>query len=218
METNPPIAVVGLSYRAPGVGRKGLWEFLVEARSAWSKVPAERFDYDAYHFPDKEKAGCIAAEGGHFLPEDIYSFDAPFFNLRAEEARAVDPHHRMLLECALEAAESAGISLHDLAGSNTGVFSAIGSPEHGHMLGEDLPASSTWTCPGGAPCMFANRLSYFFDLTGPSVALDAACASSTYAIHMACQSLRTGECSAAFAGGSALLLGPGQWSFLDTMG
>ncbi|KAI1810659.1 putative polyketide synthase [Poronia punctata] len=218
MTNDTPIAVVGLSYRAPGVGRKGLWDFLAEARSAWSKVPADRFDYDAYHFPDKEKAGCIAAAGGHFLPDDIYSFDAPFFNLRSEEARAVDPHHRMLLECALEAAESAGISLHELAGSNTGVFSAIGSPEHGHMLGEDLPASSTWTCPGGAPCMFANRLSYFFDLTGPSVALDAACASSTYAIHMACQSLRTGECSSAFAGGSALLLGPGQWSFLDTMG
>ncbi|KAI8633246.1 putative polyketide synthase [Xylariaceae sp. FL1651] len=218
MDNNPPIAVIGLSYRAPGVGRKSLWDFLTEAQSAWSPVPADRFDYDAYHFPDKEKAGCIAAAGGHFLPDDIYSFDASFFNLRAEEARAVDPHHRMLLECAFEAAESAGISLQSLAGSNTGVFSAIGSPEHGHMLGEDLPASSTWTCPGGAPCMFANRLSYFFDLTGPSVALDAACASSTYAIHMACQSLRANECSAAFAGGSALLLGPGQWSFLDTMG
>ncbi|RYP73400.1 hypothetical protein DL771_003668 [Monosporascus sp. 5C6A] len=151
MQYHSPIAIIGLSYRAPGVGRKDLWEFLAEAKSAWSKVPAERFDYDAYHYRDKDKAGCIAAEGGHFLPEDIYSFDAPFFNLRAEEARAVDPHHRMLLECALEAAESAGIRLGDLAGSNTGVFSAIGSPEHGHMLGEDLPASSTWTCVGGAP-------------------------------------------------------------------
>ncbi|KAI6785287.1 Lovastatin nonaketide synthase-like protein [Emericellopsis cladophorae] len=191
-----PIAVIGLSYRAPGVGRKGLWDYLAEAKSAWSTVPPSRFDYDAYHHPDKDKAGCIAAAGGHFLPEDedIYTFDAPFFNLRPEEARAVDPHHRMLLECALEAAESAGVTLPHLAGSNTGVFSAIGSPEHGHMLGEDMPASSTWTCAGGAPCMFANRLSYFFDLHGPSIALDAACASSTYAVHMACQSLRAGEC------------------------
>nr|ALQ32775.1 putative polyketide synthase [Fusarium babinda] len=218
MPEHSPIAIVGLSYRAPGVGRKGLWEYLAEAKSAWSKVPADRFDYDAFHHPDKDKAGCIAAVGGHFLPEDIYSYDAPFFNLRPEEARAVDPHHRMLLECALEAAESAGISLTDLAGSNTGVFSAIGSPEHGHMLGEDMPASSTWTCAGGAPCMFANRLSYFFDLSGPSIALDAACASSTYAVHMACQSLQAGECSSAFAGGAALLLGPSQFSFLDTMG
>lgn len=218
MPDHSPIAIVGLSYRAPGVGRKGLWEYLSKAKSAWSKVPADRFDYDAFYHPDSNKAGCIAAAGGHFLPEDVYSYDAPFFNLRPEEARAVDPHHRMLLECALEAAESAGISLTDLAGSNTGVFSAIGSPEHGHMLGEDMPASSTWTCAGGAPCMFANRLSYFFDLSGPSIALDAACASSTYAVHMACQSLQAGECDSAFAGGAALLLGPGQWSFLDTMG
>jgi acyl transferase domain-containing protein/NADPH:quinone reductase-like Zn-dependent oxidoreductase/SAM-dependent methyltransferase/acyl carrier protein len=218
MPDHSPIAIVGLSYRAPGVGRKGLWEYLSEAKSAWSKVPADRFDYDAFYHPDSNKAGCIAAAGGHFLPEDVYSYDAPFFNLRPEEARAVDPHHRMLLECALEAAESAGVSLTDLAGSNTGVFSAIGSPEHGHMLGEDMPASSTWTCAGGAPCMFANRLSYFFDLSGPSIALDAACASSTYAVHMACQSLQAGECDSAFAGGAALLLGPGQWSFLDTMG
>ncbi|KAJ3545058.1 hypothetical protein NM208_g2700 [Fusarium decemcellulare] len=218
MPDRSPIAIVGLSYRAPGVGRKGLWEYLAEAKSAWSKVPPERFDYDAYHYPDKDKAGCIAAQGGHFLPGDVYSFDAPFFNLRTEEARAVDPHHRILLECALEAAESAGISLMDLAGSNTGVFSAIGSPEHSHMLGEDMPASSAWTCAGGAPCMFANRLSYFFDLSGPSIALDAACASSTYAVHMACQSLLAGECDSAFAAGAALLLGPGQWSFLDTMG
>ncbi|KAI0143582.1 putative polyketide synthase [Xylariaceae sp. FL1272] len=218
MNNETPIAVVGLSYRAPGIHRTGLWEFLAKAQSAWSKIPSDRFDADAYYYPDREKGGTIAAQGGHFLPGDIYSFDPHFFNLRAEEACAVDPHHRILLECALEAAESAGISLQDLAGSNTGVFSAIGSPEHGHMLGEDLPASSPWTCPGGAPTMFANRLSYFFDLTGPSVALDAACASSTYAIHIACQSLRSGECSSAFAGGSALLLGPGQWSFLDTMG
>lgn len=218
MTNSTPIAIIGLAYRAPGVGRKDLWEYLKEAKCAWSKVPAERFDYDAFHFPDKDKAGCIAAEGGHFLPDDIYAFDAPFFHLRAEEARSVDPHHRMLLECAFEAAESAGITLLDLAGSNTGVFSAIGSPEHGYMMGEDLPASSNWTCVGGAPCMFANRLSYFFDLSGPSIAVDAACASSSYAIHMACQSLRAGECDAAFASGCALLLGPGQFSFLDTMG
>ncbi|KAI1267381.1 putative polyketide synthase [Xylariaceae sp. FL1019] len=218
MNKETPIAVVGLSYRAPGIHRTGLWEFLAKAQSAWSKIPADRFDAEAYYYADREKGGTIAVQGGHFLPGDIYSFDPHFFNLRAEEACAVDPHHRILLECALEAAESAGISLQELAGSNTGVFSAIGSPEHGHMLGEDLPASSPWTCPGGAPTMFANRLSYFFDLTGPSVALDAACASSTYAIHIACQSLRLGECSSAFAGGSALLLGPGQWSFLDTMG
>ena len=103
MRDDTPIAIIGYSYRAPGVGRKGLWEFLTEAKSAWSKVPSDRFDQDAYYHPNSEKAGCFSTKGGHFLPDDIYSFDAAFFNLRAEEARVVDPHHRMMLECAFEA-------------------------------------------------------------------------------------------------------------------
>ncbi|TVY36051.1 Highly reducing polyketide synthase [Lachnellula subtilissima] len=218
MNNASPIAIVGLSYRAPGVGRKGLWEFLAEAKSAWSKVPADRFDQDAFYNPDSERAGCFSSQGAHFLPDDIYSFDAQFFNLRADEARAVDPQHRMMLECAFEAAESAGLSLIDLAGANIGVFAAIGSTEYTQQSSEDLFSTTTWTALGGAPCMFANRLSYFFDIHGPSISLDAACASSTYAIHMACQSLRAGECNAAFIGASSLIMGATQWNVLDKLG
>jgi len=218
MHADSPIAIVGLAYRAPGVGRTGLWEFLSEARSAWSKVPADRFDQDAFYHPSSDKAGCFSSQGAHFLPDDVYAFDAAFFNLRAEEARAADPSHRIMLECALEAAENAGLSLVDLAGANIGVFTAIGSPEYGQQATEDLPSTTRWTATGNAPCMFANRLSYFFDLAGPSVSLDAACASSSYAIHLACQSLRSGECNAAFVGASSLILGPNQWTLLDNMG
>lgn len=212
------IAIIGFAYRAPGIGRTGLGEYLAEAKSAWSRVPADRFDQDAFYHPDAQKAGCFSSKGAHFLPDDVYAFDAPFFNLRPEEARAVDPHHRILLECALEAAESSGLSMDDLAGANIGVFSAIGSSEYGQHMAEDIAATTTWAATGTAPCMFANRLSYFFDLAGPSIALDAACASSSYAVHLACQSLRAGECTAAFVGGSSLLLGPNQWAMLDNMG
>jgi acyl transferase domain-containing protein len=218
MHNDSPIAIVGLAYRAPGVGRKGLWDFLAEAKSAWSKVPADRFDQDAFYHPYSSKAGTFSSQGAHFLPDDIYSFDAPFFNLRPDEARAVDPQHRMVLECALEAAESAGLSLVDIAGANIGAFVAIGSTEYGQQSSEDLFSTTTWTALGGAPCMFANRLSYFFDLNGPSISLDAACASSSYAIHLACQSLRAGECNAAFVAASTLLLGPTQWNCLDKLG
>ncbi|KAK2879483.1 Type I Iterative PKS [Arthroderma sp. PD_2] len=218
MDSQSPIAIVGYSYRAPGVGRKGLWEFLAEAKSAWSKVPVDRFDQDAFHHPDAEKGGCFSSQGAHFLPDDIYKFDAPFFNLRAEEARAVDPQHRMLLECALEAAENAGIRLVDLAGTNIGVFSAVGASEYAEQAAEDLPNSTRWTATGTAGCMFANRLSYFFNLIGPSITMDAACASSSYAVHTACQSLRAGECKSAIVGAATLLMGPGHWVMLDTMG
>ncbi|KAG8405408.1 Type I Iterative PKS [Metarhizium acridum] len=213
-----PIAIVGYSYRAPGVGRKGLWDFLAEAKSAWSRVPPDRFQQDAYYDADTDKRGCFSSQGAHFLPDDVYEFDAPFFNLRAEEARAVDPQHRMLLECALEAAENAGICLADLAGANIGVFSAIGSSEYAQQIVEDLPSATRWAATGTAGCMFANRLSYFFDLVGPSIALDAACASSSYAVHLACQSLRAGECKAAFVAAATLLIGPAHWVMLDTMG
>lgn len=116
-EDREPIAIVGYAYRAPGVGRKQLWEYLAEAKSAFSAVPPDRFQHEAYHHGNPEKAGCISSNGGHFLPRDIYAFDAPFFNMTADEAISIDPQHRMLLECAFEAAESAGWTLAELAGS-----------------------------------------------------------------------------------------------------
>lgn len=214
-----PIAIVGYAYRAPGVSaERNLWDYLYEAQSAWTPFPPDRFDQHAYYDPNPERSGTFAVQGGHFLKHDLYRFDASFFNLRAEEARAADPQHRMLLECAFEAVEHAGFRLNDLAKSETGVFSAIASSDYSQQMADDPMSASNWTAPGTAPTMFANRLSYFFDLVGPSVSLDTACASSGYAVHMACQSLRTGECAQALVGGASLLLAPQQFTILDTMG
>ncbi|KAG8415739.1 polyketide synthase [Metarhizium acridum] len=218
MDQDTPIAVIGLSYRAPGIGRKGLWEYLEQARSAWSKFPEERFDSSAYWKPGGDRSGVFRAEGAHFLPEDIYAFDAGFFHMRAEEARTSDPQHRMMLECALEAAEDAGKSLLDLAGKKIGVFIGSGQHEYSQRLGDDHHAANTFSATGVAPCMVSNRLSYFFDIDGPSVALDAACASSVYAAHQAVSALRNGECNAAFVGAAALSLGPGGWLALEKTG
>ncbi|CAI6332955.1 unnamed protein product [Periconia digitata] len=218
MTQDVPIAVIGLSYRAPGVGRKNLYEFLATAQSAWSRVPAERFTQDAFYHPDHHKTGTISSKGGHFLSEDIYAFDAPFFKLRPEEVRAIDPQHRMILECAFEAAENAGVTLEDLAGSRTGVFAAIGSNEYAVQSVEDIYTTTKWTALGTSNCMFSNRLSYFLDLKGPSISMEAACASSSYAFHVACQSLRIGECESAFVSASSLILGNSQWNCLDKLG
>ena len=218
MDEQTAIAIVGFAYRAPGVGGKGLWEFLAESKSAWSPVPADRFDQDAFYHHDPEKPGCVSSRGAHFLPDDIYAFDAAFFNLTPDEAHAMDPQHRLLLECAVEAAEAAGIRLNDLAGTNMGVFAAHEISEYAQLLGEDLPTTSKYMATGTGACMFANRLSYFFDLSGPSVSVDAACASSTIALHLACQSLRSGECNTAFVGAASLIISPHMMSVLDTMG
>lgn len=90
-----PIAIVGVAYRAPGTGRKGLYDFLAEAKSAFSPIPKSRFEQEAYCYDDSEKAGVFAPKGAHFLPEDIYAFDAPFFNMTGEEVTSMDPQHRM---------------------------------------------------------------------------------------------------------------------------
>jgi len=217
MPNDTPIAVVGLSYRAPGVGRKGLWDYLVQARSAWTHVPSDRFDQSAYYKPGADKSGVFRVEGAHFV-DRVYNFDAAFFNMRAEEAKNSDPQHRMMLECALEAAEDAGHSLLDLAGKKIGVFIGSGQHEYSQRLGDDEFSTHTFSGTGVAPCMAANRISYFFDIDGPSVVTDAACASSVYAAHVAVSALRNGECEAAFVGSASLNLGPGGWIVLEKTG
>ncbi|KAI1147950.1 putative polyketide synthase [Nemania diffusa] len=218
MSGDIPIAIIGLAYRAPGIGRKGLWDYLAQARSAWSNIPASRFDQSAYWKPGEDKSGIFKTEGAHFLPDDIYAFDAGFFNMRADEARNSDPQHRMLLECALEAAEDAGHSLLDLAGKKIGVFVGGGGNEYSHRLSDDVFATKTFSATGVATCMAANRISYFFDLDGPSIVVDAACASSLYAANQAVSALRAGECDGAFLGASSLTLGPGGWIALEKTG
>nr|POF16687.1 highly reducing polyketide synthase azab [Quercus suber] len=218
MSQRQPLAIVGYAYRAPDVGRKGLWEFLEQGRLAWSPVPSNRFNHDAYYHPNAEKAGFISSKGGHFLPDDPYAFDPSFFKISAEEAKFMDPQQRCLLECAFEAAESAGIPLSELLGSNTGVFASGTDPDHAIAIAQDLMNSSKYAAFGSSQSMFANRVSHFFGLTGPSVAVDAACSSSTYALHLACQSILAGDCSTAFVGGSKLLIGPFGWTGLDLLG
>ncbi|KAI5265072.1 putative polyketide synthase [Aureobasidium subglaciale] len=141
-----------------------------------------------------------------------------FFNMRAEEAQNSDPQHRMMLECVLEAAEDAGKTLLDLAGQKIGVYIGSGQHEYSQRLGDDQFSAKTFSATGVAPCMAANRVSYFLDIDGPSITLDAACASSVYAAHQAVSALRNGECTSAFVGSAALSLGPGGWLALEKTG
>lgn len=167
MSNKRPIAIIGYAYRAPGVGRENLWEMLEAAESAWSPVPAERFDASSYTHADSEKVGCMATQGAHFLPGDVYAFDAAFFQIRADEARYMDPQVRMLLECAWEAIENAGVRPADLVQQGVGVFSAASASEYAQQLLSDMPTTSSWAATGITPCMSSNRLSHFFDLVSP---------------------------------------------------
>ncbi|TKW52440.1 Lovastatin diketide synthase LovF, partial [Colletotrichum tanaceti] len=206
------------AYRAPLVGRSGLWDLLAEARCASSGVPPSRFKHDAYYCPDHERPGYIHARAGHFMPQDIHAFDAGFFGVRRDEAKVMDPQQRLSAECAFEALESAGWTLRDVAGRNVAVFAAHQVSTYAAHAAEDILTTNAYSASGTAGCMLANRISFLFDLRGPSAAVDTACASSSYALHLACQSIRLGECDAALVSAANLLNGPELWSMLDTVG
>ncbi|KAJ5902692.1 hypothetical protein N7495_003220 [Penicillium taxi] len=200
-----PIAIIGYACRLSGqVASPGdLWELCTRGRSGWSLIPKDRFSAGAYHHPNSSKPGTINPEGGYFLNEENLSrFDAPFFNVTVQEAISMDPQQRLLLECSYEALESAGIPKESLSGRKVGVFVGGNFADYELRNLRDIDTCPMYQATGNAPSLQSNRISYFFNLQGPSITLDTACSSSLVALHYAVQSLRTGESSEALVAGS----------------
>lgn len=122
------------------------------------------------------------------------------------------------MEVAYEALERAGIPLHQLAGTRTGVFMGISSTDYRDMICRDLDNSPQYTFTGTCPASVANRMSWLWDLRGPSFPVNTACSSSLVALNLACQSLRTGESDIAIVGASSVLLYPEMFIFLSNHG
>ena len=203
------IAVVGLGLRYPGDihGPEALWEFLTEGRSAVGQVPPWRWEWFDNGSPEGGAALAGTTRWGSFL-SDIDQFDAEFFEISPSEADNMDPQQRMLLEVTHEALEHAGIRPEALRHTQTGVFTGACLSEYGVMASMDLAQVGAYSGTGGALSIISNRVSYYFDLRGPSVTVDTACSSSLVAIHLACQSLRTGDSDLALAAGVNVLLSP----------
>ncbi|HET7503187.1 MAG TPA: beta-ketoacyl synthase N-terminal-like domain-containing protein, partial [Kofleriaceae bacterium] len=205
-----PIAIIGIGCRFPGGARDpdSFWRLLSDGVDAIGGVPADRWDAEAYYDADPQAPGKITTKQGGFL-DQVDRFDAAFFRIAPREAVHLDPQHRLLLEVAWEALERAGQTRASLDGSSTGVFVGITTGDYGEILrragAEGLDA---YFPTGNAFNAAAGRLSYLLGLQGPSMAVDAACASSLVAIHLACQSLHTGDCRLALAGGVNLILEP----------
>ncbi|KZS63228.1 MAG: type I polyketide synthase [Mycobacterium pseudokansasii] len=214
-----PIAVIGMGCRFPGgiTGPDALWQFLCDRRSAIGKVPDERWEQFDDGSPEVRALLDRTTRWGSFLP-DIDAFDAEFFEISPSEADKMDPQQRLLLEVAWEALEHAGIAPSALRRSQTGVFAGSCLSEYGAIASTDLSQVDGWSNTGGAMSIIANRLSYFLDLRGPSVAVDTACSSSLVAIHLACQGLRTQDCNLAIAAGVNLLLSPAVFRGFDQVG
>ncbi|KAM0815914.1 hypothetical protein AB5N19_01715 [Seiridium cardinale] len=215
-----PIAITGMACRFPGQADtpERLWDICAAAQNTWSEWPKDRLNESAFSHPQPEHLGTFHSNGGHFLTEDVSLWDASFFNFTADMAKAMDPQVRLLLETAFEAFQTAGLPLEKLAGSQTAVFAGSMFRDYHDLLMRDAENLPRYHVTGNAAAFTANRLSHFFDLRGPSVSVDTACSTTLAALHLACQSLRTGESSTAVVGGSNLILHPGSSMSLSNLG
>lgn len=215
------IAIVGAACRAPGgvTDLNALWQLLRDGVDAIEEVPADRWDRDAWYGSEPGTPGRMTSRFGAFL-RGIDGFDAPFFGVSAEEASHLDPQQRLLLEVAWEALENAGIPPRGPAGRPAGVFVGISTADYARLgaSARDPAAIGAYTGTGNAFSTAAGRLSYTLDLSGPCLAVDTACSSGLAAVHLACQSLRLGECELAIAAGVNAILSPEGSIYLSQLG
>jgi acyl transferase domain-containing protein/NADPH:quinone reductase-like Zn-dependent oxidoreductase/short-subunit dehydrogenase/acyl carrier protein len=201
------IAIVGFSFRLPGVGPDGFWESLEAGRDLVTRVPEDRWAQESYFHPRKTEPGKSYTFAAGTLG-DVTGFDAGFFGISPREAAQIDPQQRLLLELTWEALERGGIRPSSLRGSGCAVYIGFSGSDHSYRRSDDLASIDASMMSGNTGSVAANRISYQFDLRGPSMAVDTACSSSLVAFHQGCQSIRAGESPMALVGGVSLHLHP----------
>jgi len=203
-----PIAIIGMGCRFPGASSPAaLWKMLASGEDQIAPMPDRRLGLDSFYDPTPGAPGKYITREGGFL-QDIELFDAAFFGISPREAIFVDPQQRLLLEITWEAFEDAGLVPSRLAGSETGVFIGMWTNEYEDYVYGATSDVDLYVTTGGGRHSASGRLAYTFDLRGPSLTLDTACSSSIVALHLACQSLISGESEMALAGGVNLILQP----------
>ncbi|MGH9349345.1 MAG: SDR family NAD(P)-dependent oxidoreductase [Vicinamibacterales bacterium] len=211
------LAVIGLAGRYPGARSMAeLWQNLRNGVDSITEVPSDRWSVPDVFDPEPGKAGKTYSRWGGFL-DGAAEFDPRFFGIAPKEAHHMDPQERLFLQCAYACIEDAGYTRHtvgapggDGLGPNVGVFVGVMYQEYQlygvqeTLLGRPLSLS-------GSASSIANRVSFYFDFHGPSMAVDTMCSSSLTALYLAAQSLATGECDVALAGGVNLSLHPNKY-------
>ncbi|MEM7309555.1 MAG: beta-ketoacyl synthase N-terminal-like domain-containing protein, partial [Planctomycetota bacterium] len=218
-DAGAPIAVVGLACRFPGAeDAEAFWRLLAKGGDAVAEVPSERWDaerwYDAQDAPGRTVSKWMGALEG------IDRFDDELYGISAKEARRLDPQHRLLLDVCADALDDAGQVPGSPASGRVGVFTGLSTHDYldlmlARLAPEDYDA---FTATGGSASTAPGRVAYALGLRGPAVAVDTACSSSLLAVHLACQSLRAGECETALAGGVNAILSPAAHVFGSRLG
>jgi acyl transferase domain-containing protein/NADPH:quinone reductase-like Zn-dependent oxidoreductase/acyl carrier protein/NADP-dependent 3-hydroxy acid dehydrogenase YdfG len=208
-----PIAIVGIANRLPGPGgdalttSRSLWQALLQGKSLISSVEQSRWGQDALLHPRRAEPGSAYTFAAGSIG-DVAGFDAAFFGISPREAGQMDPQQRLLLELTWEALENAGIPPSSIRGRRWSVYLGLSTLDYAYRRAEDLAAIDATTMTGNTASVAANRISYVFDLRGPSMAVDTACSSALVAFHQACLSIRCGESAGAVVGGVSLHLHP----------
>ena len=222
VDRDTEIAIVGLAGRYPQARNiREFWRNLAEGRDCITEIPADRWDHGPYFDPDKNAPSRTYTKWGGFL-DDVDLFDSLFFGIAPREAAFMDPQERLFLECVHETLEDAGYTRETLSHyadrglpGNVGVFVGVMYEEY-QLYGAQEQARGRNITLSGSASTIANRVSYVFDLHGPSLAVDTMCSSSLTALHLACQSLRTAGCELAIAGGVNLSLHPNKYLMLGS--
>ena len=210
-----PIAIVGMACRIPGGANtpESFFKLLEDGVDTISEIPADRWRVEQEGA--NSEGDTRALRWGSFLT-NVDRFDAAFFGISPREAESMDPQHRLLLEVTWEALERAGQLPERLMGTKTGVFVGIWAPDYQlRVLTRDPNDLDAYCFTGTVLSTAAGRLSYILGVQGPCMAIDTACSSSLTAIHLACQSLRSGESTMAIAGGVNLMLAPSTTHLLS---
>jgi acyl transferase domain-containing protein/NADP-dependent 3-hydroxy acid dehydrogenase YdfG/acyl carrier protein len=212
MSSRQPVAIVGIGCRLPGGinNPDGFVTFLRSHGDAVVEIPAERWNSDLHWDPDPHAPGKTYVRRAALLSQDIFLFDPDPFGISAKEADQLDPQQRLLLEVTWEAFEDAGIAIDELRGSNTAVFIGGFTLDHQGLVYQpsNRRLVNSHSAFGSSMTLLSNRLSYTFDLRGPSLTVDTACSSSLVATHLGYESIASGECDIAIVGGVNVILTP----------
>ncbi|RMJ10268.1 hypothetical protein CDV36_010105 [Fusarium kuroshium] len=209
------IAIVGYSFKLPQDVDDdcSLWDVLSKRRNLMTDCPKSRIDSESFV---TNKHHTFHGHRGHFINEDLGLFDAPFFSVTANEAAGMDPMQRWTLETTYHAFEKAGIPVESLRGSRTAVFSASMVEDYAKMIAMDPDNAERTAITGSSvACVIPNRISWYFDLKGPSIHVNTACSSSLSAVDMACKTIHSGDATCAVVTGSNLLLDPAMFQALS---
>ncbi|KAM8881650.1 uncharacterized protein ACB058_001812 [Synchiropus picturatus] len=207
-DTDEAVAVIGIGCNFPGgEGLENFWKVLLEGRNCAIDIPADRFHVASWFDPDEGKPGKTQTTRAALI-DGFNEFDHRFFGISEVEADFMDPQQKLLLQCSFRALEDAGVPLEDISGTRTGVYIGLMNKDY-EMIRSNCPtAMNHYSGTGTAMSIAANRISFTFNLTGPSFAIDSACSSSLVALHVARQAITQGDCDMALCGGVSCIIEP----------